>query len=80
MPVEIDGKLYYWTLEVCQEMCLSRSTILRWLKSGVIQEPIRDRRNWRIFSEEELDKIRAEVNKTYGRKGLKPVETTMKTC
>ena len=53
MPVELDGKTYYWTLEVCEKTRLSRSTLLRWLKRGVVEEPIRDRRGWRIFAEED---------------------------
>jgi len=65
MSVEIDGKKYYWTLEVCYKAHLSRSTLLRWLKRGVIEEPIKDRRGWRIFSEEELERIKAETKRTY---------------
>ena len=65
MPVEFDGKVYYWTLEVCQEAHLSRSTLLRWLKCGVVEEPIRDRRGWRIFREEDVQKIKAEIRRTY---------------
>jgi DNA-binding transcriptional MerR regulator len=64
MPVEIDGKKYFWALEVCRQARISRSTLLRWLKRGVIQEPIKDRRGWRIFSEEDLIIIRAEVERT----------------
>jgi predicted site-specific integrase-resolvase len=65
MPVEIDGKKHYWVFEVCRETGISRSTLLRWLKRGVIQEPLKDRRGWRIFSEEDMQKIRNEIEKTY---------------
>jgi len=64
MPVEIDGEKHYWVFEVCQEARVSRSTLLRWLKRGVIQEPIKDRRGWRIFSESDLKRIRREVERT----------------
>ena len=64
MPVEVDEKKYYWILEVCCKVHISRSTLLRWLKSGVIKEPIRVRRGWRIFSEEELRTIEAEIKMT----------------
>jgi len=63
MSVEIDGKKYYWTLEVCRKAPLSRSTLLRWLKRGLIEEPIRDRRGWRIFSEEALMRIKSEIKR-----------------
>ncbi len=64
MPVVIDGKIYYWSLELCRKARVSRSTLLRWLKEGILKEPIRDRRGWRIFNEEDLDKIKTEVERT----------------
>jgi len=64
MPVDIEGKNYYWIFEICLKAGVSRSTILRWLKSGVIPEPIKDRRGWRIFNEDELGMIIREVKKT----------------
>jgi predicted site-specific integrase-resolvase len=64
MPVEISGKKYYRVLEVCDDAGISRSTLLRWLKNGVVKEPIRDRRGWRIFSREELGKIKNEIKRT----------------
>ena len=63
MPIEIDRKVYYWTLEVCRNARISRSTLLRWLRQGIIKEPLRDRRGYRIFSEADLKKINAEVGK-----------------
>ncbi len=64
MPVKIDGKVCYRMLEACHEANIGRSTLLRWLKRGVIEEPIKDRRGWRIFSEEDLERIKAEVKRT----------------
>lgn len=64
MPVVIGGKTHYFMLEVCWEAHIGRSTLLRWLKRGVIEEPIRDRRGWRIFSEEALMRIKSESERT----------------
>jgi len=64
LPIEIDGKTYWWMLEVCRTARVSRSTLLRWLKRGIIGEPLRDRRGYRIFSQAEADRIRAEVERT----------------
>jgi predicted site-specific integrase-resolvase len=64
MAVVIGGKTYYFMLEVCRGARISRSTLLRWLKRDVIQEPLNDRRGWRIFSEEELKRISSEVGRT----------------
>ena len=68
MLVVINEKKYYWTLEFCRKAHISRSTLLRWLKEGVIEEPIRDRRDWRIFSEADLKRIKVEVERTRGNK------------
>ena len=71
MAVKIDGKVYYWTLEFCRKALLSRSTLLRWLKDGVILEPIRDRRGWRLFSEDDLKNIKSEIKITRASKDVK---------
>ena len=63
MPIEIDGKVYYWMLEACKKTGISRATLLRWLKAGIIGKLHRDTRGWRLFTEEDLEKIRAKANK-----------------
>ena len=63
MPTEIDGKVYYRTVEVCQRSGISRATLFRWLKAGILEKHYKDRRGWRIFTEEDLNLIRAEAGK-----------------
>ena len=63
MPVEIDGKLYYQTSETCKRTGVSRATLFRWLKAGILLQHYRDRRGWRLFAEDDLNTIRAEANK-----------------
>ena len=70
MPVEIDGHIYYRTSEACGKIGISRATLFRWLKEGILQEMHRDRRGWRMFTEEDLKKIRAEVKKIKVEKDL----------
>jgi excisionase family DNA binding protein len=70
MPMEIGGRIYYRTSEACQETGISRATIFRWLKNGVIKELHRDRRGWRMFTEEDLEKIRAEAKQIKVEKNL----------
>ena len=65
MTMVIGGKKHYLMLEVCRKIRISRSTLLRWLAAGVIKEPIRDRRGWRIFSEADVEKIRTEIERTH---------------
>jgi len=43
MAVEIDGKIYYRTAEICQKAGISRATLFRWLKAGVLKKTFRDR-------------------------------------
>jgi len=69
MTVVIGGKIHYSMLEVCRKARISRSTLLRWLAAGVIKEPIRDRRGWRIFSEADVEKIRTEIERTHEGNG-----------
>ena len=58
MPLEINGDTYYRTNEVCRRVGISRNTLFRWVKNGVVQEASqRDWRGWRLFSEEELTRI-----------------------
>jgi DNA-binding transcriptional MerR regulator len=61
MPVEIGGRIYYRTSEACRETGISRATLFRWLKVGIIEELHKDRRGWRMFTEDDLVKIRAEA-------------------
>ncbi len=66
MTVVIGGKKRYLMLEVCRKVSISRSTLLRWLAAGIIKEPTRDRRGWRIFSEADIKKISTEIKRTHG--------------
>jgi hypothetical protein len=63
MPREIDGKRYYEAIEVCKKVGISRPTLFRWLKRGLLIKLHRDRRGWRLFTEEDLKKIQAEATR-----------------
>jgi len=63
MPVEINGKTYYRTQEAYRKVGISRATLLRWLKAGVLKRLSRDTRGWRLFTEEDLSKILMKANK-----------------
>jgi len=63
MPVEINGKVYYRTLEASRRVGISRATLFRWLKAGVLKKLSRDTRGWRLFTEEDLNKILMKANK-----------------
>jgi len=63
MSVKINGQTYYRTAEVCGTVGISRTTLFRWLKDGIFEEAeLRDRRGWRLFAKEEIDRLKEEVN------------------
>jgi predicted site-specific integrase-resolvase len=65
MAIEIDGRVYYKTSEACKKTGISRATLFRWLKVGILDKYHKDRRGWRLFTEEDLEKIRAEARKIH---------------
>ena len=50
--------------EVALAAGISKNTLLRWLKQGKVPEPFRDRNGWRVFQQEDVDRICAFANKT----------------
>jgi DNA-binding transcriptional MerR regulator len=63
MPREMNGKTYWSASEVCREVAISRPTLRRWLQGGILTRLHRDRKGWRMFTEEDLEKIRLEATK-----------------
>jgi len=71
MPVTINGQTYYRTVEVCRTVGISRSTLFRWLKQGILSKSERrDRRGWRLFTRDEIDGLKREVNQINKAGGL----------
>ena len=64
MPVIVKGETYYRTSEVCAIVGVSRSTLLRWLRDGILRNvPHRDRRGWRLFAEANVSNLKAEADR-----------------
>ena len=64
MSVTMRGQTYYRTAEVCAMAGISRSTLLRWLRRGVLKDAShRDRRGWRLFVESDVSRIADESHK-----------------
>ncbi len=62
MPVAIEGKKYYRTSEAARMAGISRSTLLRWIESGVVRDKShRDRRGWRLFSQADITRFQREA-------------------
>ena len=64
MSVKLNGRTYYRTAEVCQIVGIGRSTLFRWLRQNVVKEAqYRDRKGWRLFTEEDLRSLAAESSR-----------------
>ena len=64
MPVAINGKRYYRTSETCRMVGISRTTLLRWLRDGSLKlAECRDRRKWRLFTEDDVRRLNLEANR-----------------
>jgi DNA-binding transcriptional MerR regulator len=61
MPIQIRGQTYYKTAEICNETGISRATLYRWLKTGLLERSYKDRRGWRLFTEVDLSKLYAKA-------------------
>jgi len=73
MPTEVNGTEYFSTTEVAERACVSRQTIWRWRKSGVIPPGRRYRNGQVLFTEEEADAIEAHANR------LEPLDSGFQT-
>ncbi len=43
--------------QVCQLFDISKATLFRWEREGVITRPTRDWRNWRLYTPTNVDEI-----------------------
>lgn len=64
MPVKINGDRYFWTAEACRMAGISKNTFFRWAKQGTFADvERRDRRGWRLFTDDDLARLKAEANR-----------------
>ena len=64
MPVIINGETYHRTAEVCLMVGIGKTTLYRWIRENVINEAeYRDRKGWRLFTGDEIDKLKVEANR-----------------
>jgi excisionase family DNA binding protein len=64
MSLFITGETFYRTAEACEIAGISKNTFLRWVKEGVFPDVThRDRRGWRLFTEDEIERLKDEANR-----------------
>jgi DNA-binding transcriptional MerR regulator len=47
----------YKTVEVCKLFDISKATLFRWERAGLISGPPRDWRNWRVYTPRNIKEI-----------------------
>ncbi len=58
MAIKINDHTYYRTAEACERAGVSRATLFRWIKAGIIEDTMpRDRKGWRLFTRYEVNKL-----------------------
>lgn len=55
---DVPKKKLYKTNEVCEMFDISRATLFRWEREGLITGPPRDWRNWRLYTAENVEQIK----------------------
>jgi excisionase family DNA binding protein len=64
VSIKVRQKNCYRTTEACEIVGISRSTLLRWIRDGVLEDAsLRDRRGWRLFTQADIERIEDEVHK-----------------
>ena len=58
MPRCIDGIEFHSAGEVAHAVGIHRQTLLRWIREGKVLDVARDPNGWRVFSQEDLDRVR----------------------
>ncbi len=51
------------TLEVCHLFDISKATLFRWEREGLISTPPRDWRNWRLYTAMNLEEIKRIIRR-----------------
>jgi CheY-like chemotaxis protein len=57
-----DGK-FYSSKEVCEQLQISKSTLFKWEREGLITKVRRDWRGWRLYDGHNLEEIKKNIEK-----------------
>jgi IS30 family transposase len=71
MPKVVNGNHYYTIHEVCSRLGISKSTLSRRIKKDPDSDAkYRDRNGWRLYSEDEIERLNEEYNRLYPRQNI----------
>lgn len=54
---------YYSSKDVCEELQISKSTLFKWEREGLITKVRRDWRGWRLYDKRNMEEIRRNIEK-----------------
>jgi MerR HTH family regulatory protein len=57
------------TSEVARLVGVSKQTLLRWIRTGLVDDVRRDQRGWRVWSDEDLARVRRFRESYHGSQG-----------
>lgn len=57
----MDVSKNYSTEAAASRLGISKSTLLRWIRAKRVTDVRRDRNNWRVFSDEDIRRIKAKM-------------------
>ncbi len=64
MAIRINDQTYYRTSEACQRAGISKATLFRWVKVGILEDIERkDRKGWRLFTQDDINRIKSEATR-----------------
>ena len=64
MTIRINEQTYHRTSEACQRAGISKATLFRWLKAGILEDvERRDRKGWRLFTQDDINRIKSEATR-----------------
>jgi excisionase family DNA binding protein len=64
MTIVLDGQTFYTTAEACKLAGTNRDTLLRWIREKKFNDvEYRDRNGWRLFTEEDVIRLKKRVNR-----------------
>lgn len=61
-PKSMNHDKRYKTVEVCKLFDVSKATLFRWEREGLISGPPRDWRNWRVYTTRNIKEIEQIIN------------------
>jgi hypothetical protein len=62
-PARVRARPSFSTIQICQFFDISKATLYRWEREGLISMPSRDWRNWRLYSTANIAQIKSLIRR-----------------